>query len=115
MSADDREGWCRRCGRCCHEKIRLDDGQVLITDIPCEHLDIDTRLCRVYADRSRRQARCQSATASSEVGALPGDCPYAMVVEGYPAPLMLTDHPEYADLVELVHPGRRGGDKRGMK
>jgi len=105
MSADDRENWCLRCGRCCHEKIRLDDERVLITDVPCEHLDVMTKLCRIYANRSHLVGRCQSAAASAKVGALPGDCPYAMVVKGYPAPLMLADHPEHAELVEELYPG----------
>ena len=106
MSADDRENWCLRCGRCCHEKIRLDDERVLITDVPCEHLDVMTKLCRIYANRSHLVGRCQSAAASAKVGALPGDCPYAVAVKGDPAPLLLADHPEYAELVELVLPGR---------
>ena len=106
MATGNRENWCLRCGRCCHEKIRLDDGRVLITDIPCDYLDAATRLCRVYDDRSRRQMRCQSASASAEVGALPGDCPYALVVEDYLVPFLLTERPEYSDLVDALYPGR---------
>ncbi len=107
--ADDeavRESLCRRCGVCCHEKVRFGQ-QVVITDIPCEFLDSKTNLCTVYPDRFVKQPRCASAEDSLAAGALPGDCPYVGGKSDYPEPHLLADHPEYEQAVNVLFPGKR--------
>jgi uncharacterized cysteine cluster protein YcgN (CxxCxxCC family) len=94
--ADD--SLCRKCGKCCYEKFVI-QGVVVITDIPCEHLDTGTCLCRIYADRHRLNPRCQPAAAALRAGALAGDCPYVKDIPGYQAPVDIAAHPEYADLL----------------
>jgi uncharacterized cysteine cluster protein YcgN (CxxCxxCC family) len=110
----DREALCRRCGACCHEKVRF-GGQVVITDIACEFLDAKTNLCTVYPERFQRQPRCSSADRSAEVNGLPGDCPYVAGRVGYRAPVHLADHPEYERAINTLYPERaktrRGGSE----
>lgn len=101
------ENLCRRCGLCCHQKIRFGDV-VVITDVPCEFLDTATNLCTVYPDRFIKQPLCSSAEASVLAGALPNDCPYVGGVSGYDAPVLLRDHPEYEDGVNQLFPERLG-------
>ena len=102
-----REHLCRRCGVCCHQKIRFDEA-VVITDVPCEFLDTGTNLCTVYSERFAKQPLCSSADASVAAGALPGDCPYVGGVANYHAPLLLRDHPEYEEDVNTLFPERIG-------
>ena len=84
---DDRAGQheqlCERCGRCCVEKLRLDDGTVVATDIPCQHLDPETRLCRIYETRHVKQMRCLSVADGIRAQAFPADCPYVRDLHGY--------------------------------
>lgn len=98
----DREALCRRCGRCCYEKILLQD-HVFTTGTPCAHLDVATRLCRVYADRHRVNPRCLTVEQGVEWGVFPADCPYVAGLKGY--------HPAEegtltAEIVEAIEQGR---------
>lgn len=99
------EAVCRRCGRCCHHKVRFGDI-VLITDVPCEFLDRATNVCTVYAERFRHQPLCSTAEYSVKTGALPGDCPYVGGADGYDAPFLLSEHPEYEAAVDALFPER---------
>ncbi len=101
------EALCRRCGVCCHHKVRFGDV-VVITDVPCEFLDTATNLCAVYPERFRRQPLCSTAESSVAAGALPGDCPYVGGKSDYPAPVLLADHPEYEQAVNAIFPERLG-------
>lgn len=77
---------CRRCGRCCYEKV-LFEGDVYYTEDPCEHLDPDTRLCTVYPERHRVREGCVPLTPKTIAqGVLPADCPYVEGIDDYPAP-----------------------------
>lgn len=103
------EAWenrCRRCGVCCHEKVRFGD-RVVITDIPCAFLNPADNLCRVYPERLTRQPSCSTAESSARMGALPGDCPYAADIPDYPVPHLLSDHPEYEEAVNGLFPERK--------
>lgn len=102
------EDLCRRCGMCCHQKVRFGDV-VVITDVPCEFLDTTTNLCTVYPERFAKQPLCSSAEASVLAGALPGDCPYVGGVSDYQDPLLLRDHPEYEQAVNALFPERLKG------
>ncbi len=112
LSTVDKEALCRNCGLCCHEKIRMGDI-VLITDIPCPHLDPETNLCRIYDRRGELEPRCLPAEEAVKIGAQPGDCPYVAGISNYPAPILLSDHPEYEDIVNELYPDR-AQRKRGV-
>ena len=90
-NAKNHEGWesvCGKCGRCCYEKIDF-EGRIYYTDQPCEFLDLETRLCRVYAERDSQRPGCIRLTEKSvKKGFLPADCPYVAEIESYPAPIL---------------------------
>lgn len=74
------EALCRRCGRCCYEKIDF-EGEIYYTDDPCEYLDPTTRLCTIYPDRCRLRPGCVKLTPQLvREGLLPEDCPYVAYV-----------------------------------
>ncbi len=91
---NDLERWesvCRRCGRCCYEKVDF-EGHVYYTELPCEFLDVETKLCRVYTERDVERPGC--VKLNDEIlrkGILPSDCPYVENIEDYPAPSMSED------------------------
>ena len=95
MSEDlqnDSEKWesiCCRCGRCCYEKVDF-EGRIYYTELPCEFLDTETNLCRVYTERDVKRPGCVRLT--DEIlpkGIMPADCPYVSDIENYPAPRLL--------------------------
>lgn len=97
MSEDiqnDSEKWesiCCRCGRCCYEKVDF-EGRIYYTELPCEFLDTETNLCRVYTERDVKRPGCVRLT--DEIlpkGIMPADCPYVSDIENYPAPSLLDD------------------------
>lgn len=80
------ESLCQRCARCCYEKIDF-DGRIFYTQIPCDQLDLQTGLCRVYNERDRVRPDCQRLTPEVvAAGILPADCPYAQRIENYQGP-----------------------------
>jgi uncharacterized cysteine cluster protein YcgN (CxxCxxCC family) len=87
----DWESVCVRCGRCCYEKVDF-EGHIYYTDVPCEFLDLETDLCRVYTERDRKRPGCVRLTdATVRKGFLPADCPYVADIENYPAPSLTDD------------------------
>lgn len=62
MDQDHWESVCRRCGKCCYEKVDLGAGHVIYTDEPCQHLDTETGLCKVYENRHEVEPDCISLT-----------------------------------------------------
>jgi uncharacterized cysteine cluster protein YcgN (CxxCxxCC family) len=95
MKESDRwEKLCRRCARCCYEKIEY-EGEIYYTDIPCEKLDLTTRLCTVYADREKARPGCVALTPKiARQGFLPADCPYVADLKDYNAPHLFDDEGE---------------------
>lgn len=88
LDAAEWEALCERCARCCYEKIDY-EGRIFYTRKPCDQLDLESGLCRVYPERSKVRPDCQQL--SPEVvaaGYLPKDCPYVRDIVDYPAPVM---------------------------
>lgn len=55
---------CLRCGMCCYEREVGEDGSVGIDfSAPCEFLDEDSRLCRVYDGTVNSFAQIQPAVS----------------------------------------------------
>ncbi len=87
---ESRDVRCRRCGRCCYAKLLVGD-RVIYTDAPCDHLDPETRLCRVYDRRHEVNPDCLSVEEGIRRGVFPADCPYVADLPGYNAPIEDTD------------------------
>lgn len=85
------ESLCRRCGRCCAKKVIL-AGRVIYTPFHCEHLDLGSRLCRVYERRHEVNPQCLRIERAIARGVLPADCPY------------VADRPDYVPPVEKPPP-----------
>jgi len=74
----DWEEACKRCGLCCFEKSVDLQGRCVTTKIPCRHLDIISRECRVYHKRLDVGEGCIKLTPGIVAKAdwLPDDCAY---------------------------------------
>jgi uncharacterized cysteine cluster protein YcgN (CxxCxxCC family) len=92
----DRETLCLKCGRCCYHKVRTNTGAVFMTPVPCIHLDLETKLCRMY-DHRHQEPWCRDPleNLSNENPVLPTDCPLAQAFgpPDYVGPTELGDNP----------------------
>jgi uncharacterized cysteine cluster protein YcgN (CxxCxxCC family) len=75
------KGWeshCKKCGLCCHEKVIINDTLVIDLDSYCEHYDIKTKTCKIYATRFVDSVRCKKVTLAKAMFAsyLPPTCGY---------------------------------------
>jgi uncharacterized cysteine cluster protein YcgN (CxxCxxCC family) len=61
-------------------------GVLVRTGVPCEHLDVETRLCRVYDERHEAAPHCANVEDGIGLRVFPTDCPYVRDVEGYVGP-----------------------------
>lgn len=78
----EHEALCRRCGRCCYEKLII-DNHVFTTRKPCSYLDVETNLCTIYERRFEVNPRCLSVPQGIELGVFPADCPYVRGLQDY--------------------------------
>jgi uncharacterized protein len=97
----DQEEWdsiCRRCGKCCYEKVDLGGGVIRYTDESCENLDTETHLCKVYYERHEVEPDCISLTEDlvRTLHWLPEDCAYV----------------EYVNHLDTIHAVRAAGKTR---
>lgn len=85
------EAICRRCGRCCYEKLDY-RGRIYYTRTPCPHLDTASNRCRIYAQRAELHPECAQLTPElTAAGILPADCPYVVDIDDYQPPEMQDD------------------------
>lgn len=80
------EAICRQCGRCCFEKWIEGEGSIRFTRIPCRHLDVVTRACRVYDKRLEVGEGCVRLTPENvpTFHWLPASCAYVEFLGGAP-------------------------------
>jgi len=83
---DDSEDLCRRCGKCCREKIQL-NGLLFATPVMCKYYDSETGLCTVYERRHEVNPQCLDRQSAIERGVFPADCPYVRDIADYAAPI----------------------------
>lgn len=83
MNNEQWESLCKRCGKCCYEKVDLGGGEICYTDEPCEHLDTETKLCTVYDRRHEVEPDCMGLTEHLVriLQWLPEDCAYVQYVK----------------------------------
>jgi uncharacterized cysteine cluster protein YcgN (CxxCxxCC family) len=74
------EAICRRCGRCCFQKVIRDGVTAANYRAPCRFLDRSSRLCTVYDSRFTRCSECRKMTVFHAIFAsyLPEGCGYVM-------------------------------------
>ena len=78
---DSWENTCNRCGLCCFEKSVDRSGNFQTTRVPCRHLDIVSRKCRVYHKRLEVGEGCVKLTPEivRQVDWLPESCAYRKI------------------------------------
>ena len=77
---------CERCGRCCYEKYDY-RGHIYYAGKPCQYLDTETNLCRIYHQRTELHPDCVRLTPQLVLaGILPEDCPYVKKLDDYFSP-----------------------------
>lgn len=78
MNRQEWESICRRCGRCCYEKIDLGGGIIRYTKEPCRYLDVETKMCKVYENRTEVEPDCIILTEDKvrEISWMPEGCAY---------------------------------------
>jgi uncharacterized cysteine cluster protein YcgN (CxxCxxCC family) len=79
----DWEATCQRCGLCCFEKSVDRRGRFVTTRVPCRHLDIVSRKCRVYDKRLEVGEGCVQLTPEIVATAdwLPAGCAYRAALD----------------------------------
>jgi uncharacterized cysteine cluster protein YcgN (CxxCxxCC family) len=77
------DGLCKRCGWCCHWKVKQ-DGKVFFSTKICPYL-VDQK-CSIYPFRFDLFKPCLHLADSIERGCMPRDCPYVVGLEGYQGP-----------------------------
>jgi uncharacterized protein len=83
ISRKEWEAICKKCGKCCYEKVDLGAGLIRYTDEPCEHLDTETNLCKVYDRRHEVEPDCLELTEHliRTLHWMPEDCAYVQYFE----------------------------------
>jgi uncharacterized protein len=90
---------CRKCGRCCRVKL-IAEGEVFVLPESCPHLDLTTKLCRVYARRHSVNPDCADVKRGIAARVFPGDCPYVTGLEGYAPPIEVGCEQDIRDYLE---------------
>jgi hypothetical protein len=77
MSSEfEREDLCKKCGNCCYHKIKFFGKVYIDTTAPCQYLDTQTRLCKVYEKRHEVEPLCLKITDALQRGVMPKECGY---------------------------------------
>ncbi|WP_019864375.1 YcgN family cysteine cluster protein [Methylovulum miyakonense] len=96
MSHEEWESLCDGCGQCCLHKLEDEDtGEVALTRIACDLLDLKTCRCTNYGRRVQLVSECLDLRQRDFAGYhhwLPKTCAYRLVGEG-------KDLPEWHPLV----------------
>lgn len=87
------EALCRRCGKCCAEKVIVED-RLYVTRKFCRFLDLKSRGCTVYPNRFRAEPECVSTFEGLKTLIFPADCPYTKGIPDYLPPIETWDDPE---------------------
>jgi uncharacterized cysteine cluster protein YcgN (CxxCxxCC family) len=85
MNHDEWESLCDGCARCCLQKIEDEDtGQIQLTPVSCDFLDISNCRCMVYEDRDLVNPNCVTLTLDKlrNIRWLPTTCAYRCLAEG---------------------------------
>lgn len=103
MTAEEWEGLCDGCGKCCLTKLQdADTDEVYYTDLACEYMDHTRCQCTTYATRQQKVPDCIVLTPETirDFGWLPQTCAYRLLSEDKPLPSW---HPLVSGDPESVH------------
>ncbi|CAK7191920.1 hypothetical protein COMNV_00101 [Commensalibacter sp. Nvir] len=103
MNRQQWEDLCDHCGRCCLNKLRDEDTNVVeYTEVACSLLDIHTGQCSDYCHRAIRVPDCIQLTPAllNEIDWLPRTCAYRLIHEGKSLPFW---HPLVSGTMKTVY------------
>ena len=81
------ENACLKCGKCCRLRVR-EAGEVFVLPWSrCEHLDLDTKMCKVYEKRFLVRPECLTVEQGIVDRSYPRECPYVQGLRDYTPPL----------------------------
>lgn len=95
------EALCRKCGKCCTEKVDIND-RIYMSKKYCRFLDKKTMQCSVYEDRHVAEPGCMSVPDGVKAGIFPADCPYVQTVEGYIPAIEKWDNPAIDEAIREI-------------
>lgn len=70
---------CNQCGKCCYTRHLSFTGEVVVDQSsPCENLDEETHLCRVFENRFKECNHCGRVNLARALfyPLMPSDCAY---------------------------------------
>jgi uncharacterized cysteine cluster protein YcgN (CxxCxxCC family) len=85
MTSEEWESLCDGCGLCC--LIRLEDedsGEIVLTNIACKYLDLNTCRCTDYKNRKVNVPDCWKITPENidQIYWMPDTCAYKLLYQG---------------------------------
>jgi uncharacterized cysteine cluster protein YcgN (CxxCxxCC family) len=89
MNTAEWESLCDHCGKCCLVKLEDEDsGEIAVTSVVCEQMDLENHRCLHYAERCQRVPDCiyLRQREFSMYHWLPETCAYRLLSEGSPLP-----------------------------
>ncbi len=79
LSQQQWEELCDGCARCCLVKLEDEDsGEIMYTNVACQHLDLNSCRCSRYLERAEVNHECMVLTAQNQdlLAQLPNTCAY---------------------------------------
>ncbi|QWF70407.1 YcgN family cysteine cluster protein [Methylomonas paludis] len=90
MSTAEWESLCDNCGKCCLHKLEDEDsGEIAVTRVVCELIDLDSCRCTRYSERCTLVPECLDLKQHDFSGYkwLPDTCAYRLLTIGEPLPV----------------------------
>ena len=83
LTDDEWESICRKCGKCCYEKLDLGGGHIIYTEEPCVYLDTVTRMCKIYGNRHEIEPDCIKLSEDfiRQINWMPPGCAYVQYLK----------------------------------
>jgi uncharacterized cysteine cluster protein YcgN (CxxCxxCC family) len=103
MISSEWESLCDGCGKCCLHKLEDEDtGEVVVCNVACRLLDLETCQCQDYSNRKRLVPDCLVLTQDKikEFHWLPVTCAYRLLADGKALPAW---HPLISGSLASVH------------
>jgi uncharacterized cysteine cluster protein YcgN (CxxCxxCC family) len=104
LSKATLESTCVDCGLCCYASVPLAKGHVLVPELRCKHLQVESATgkscCSIYEQRhDLAKGWCLPLAEAINKGVFPEQCPYVRDMRDYVGTAVLSD-----SAYEMVRP-----------